>query len=124
MHTSSLLRFCPCPQLAAIAADPTAQAGVGSASSIHLLNMDLSQPVPGQEVTQDAQAAAAAAVKKLSKADKERTLNTLVAEGWLQHSSSRSGYFCIGPRSFLELPDLLLGLEVPEATRTAWENFL
>jgi DNA-binding IclR family transcriptional regulator len=86
--------------------------------------MDLSQPVPGQEVSQDAQAAAAAAVKKLSKADRERTLHSLVTEGWLQHSSSRSGHFCIGPRSFLELPDLLLGLEVPEATRVAWEDFL
>lgn len=112
-----------CAQLAAIAADPTAQAGVGSASSIALLNMDLAQPIAGQEAT-EAQQAAAAQAKKLTKADKERLLGQLVAEGWLQHSSRRSGYFCIGPRSFMELPELLLSMELPDATKAAWEDFL
>ena len=112
-----------CVQLAAIASDSTAQAGVGSASSIALLNMDLTQPIAGQEAT-EAQQAAAAQAKKLTKGDKERLLGQLVAEGWLQYSSTRSGYFCIGPRSFMELPDLLLSMEMPDTTKEAWENFM
>lgn len=110
-------------QLAAIAADPTAEAGVGVASSIALLNMDLSHPIAGQEAS-EAQQQAATQAKKLSKADKSKFLDQMVSEGWLQHSRTRSGYFCIGPRSFMELSDLLLSLEVPDATRAAWEDFL
>jgi len=50
----------------------------------------------------DAQAAAeaaAAAVKKLSKTDKEGTLRQLVADGWLRHSQQLSGHYCIGVRA-------------------------
>lgn len=113
----------PRAQLAAIAADPTAQAGVGCASSIALLNMDLSQPIAGQEAT-EAQQAAAAQAKKLTKDNKQQLLAQLVTDGWLQHSSTRSGYICIGPRSFMELPELLLSLDMPDATKQAWEDFL
>lgn len=107
-------------QLAAIAADPNAEGGVGSASSIALLNMDVSQPIAGQEVT-EAQQAAAAQARKMSKSDRQALLDQLVSEGWLQ---TRSGYYYIGPRSFMELSDLLLLLEMPDATKAAWEDFL
>lgn len=110
-------------QLAQIAADPTAVGGVGAAPSMVLLNMDVSQPIAGQEAT-EAQQAAAAQAKKITKTDRQQLLMQLVNEGWLQHSSTRAGYFCIGPRTFMELPDLLLSLEMPEDTRVAWENFL
>jgi hypothetical protein len=97
---------------------------VGCASSIALLNMDLSEPVAGQEAT-EAQQAAAAQAKKLTMQQKQDTLQQLVNGGWLQHSSTRSGFYCIGPRSFMELGDLLMSLEkVPESTKDAWANFL
>lgn len=118
-----LLCLCCCLQLAAIAADPTAEGGVGSASSIALLNIDVTQPLSGHEAT-EAQKAAAAQAKKMTKTDRQKLLDQLCAEGWLQHSSSRSGYYCIGPRSFMELADLLLSLDMPEETKAAWEDFL
>jgi hypothetical protein len=45
------------------------------------------------------QAAAVAALRKLTKGDKEHTLKQLVADGWLRHSQTHSGHYCIGVRS-------------------------
>jgi hypothetical protein len=97
--------------------------GVGSASSIELLNLHLQQPVAGQEAS-DAQRAAAAEARSLTKAEKEATLKLLAEERWLQHAPARTGHYCIGPRSFMELPEFLLSLDKPDATHTAWETML
>lgn len=116
--------------LEAIAVDPDAQAGVGSASGMQLLNMDLSRRAAAgaqqqeDEAADAAQAAAVAALRKLTKGEKEQTLKQLVADGWLRHSTARSGHYCIGVRSFLELSDMLLEFDLPAATKQAWENII
>lgn len=43
--------------------------------------------------------AAIAAAKKLTKTEKEKTLQQLVADGWLRHSQTQSGHYCIGVSS-------------------------
>jgi hypothetical protein len=43
--------------------------------------------------------AAAAAVRKLTKTDKENTLRQLVTDNWLRHSQQLSGHYCIGVSS-------------------------
>jgi hypothetical protein len=118
--------------------------GVGTASSIQLLNMDVSQPVggwpeppqggggdggdaaaaAGGDAAMAAAAAGVAEARKLTKADKEATLNQLAQEGWLQHSPTRSGHFCIGPRAFMELSEFLLTLDMPPGTQEAWMEIL
>jgi hypothetical protein len=45
------------------------------------------------------QAAAVAALGKLTKTEKEHTLKQLVADGWLRHSQAHSGHYCIGVSS-------------------------
>eukprot|EP00775_Hariotina_reticulata_P011380 gene11380-11529_t len=91
--------------LETIAADTTAENGVGSAPGIQLLNMDLGRVPAGlDEEGKAAAEAAAAAVKKLTKTDKENTLRQLVTDNWLRHSQQLSGHYCIGV-SALQLQD-------------------
>ncbi|KAF6264679.1 Non-structural maintenance of chromosomes element 1 [Scenedesmus sp. NREL 46B-D3] len=116
--------------LEAIAVDPNAEAGVGAASGMQLLNMDLSRLTAAAAQQQDdaaaaaTQAAAVAALRKLTKSEKEHTLKQLVADGWLRHSHTQSGHYCIGVRSFLELSDMLLQFDLPAETKQAWENII
>eukprot|EP00879_Flechtneria_rotunda_P021175 GHRR01022307.1.p1 GENE.GHRR01022307.1~~GHRR01022307.1.p1 ORF type:complete len:234 (+),score=72.64 GHRR01022307.1:180-881(+) len=110
--------------LQAIAADPAAEGGVGSASGVQLLNLDLSQPVGLEDLESETVQAAIAAAKKLTKTEKEQTLRQLCSEGWLRHNPTHSGYYYIGVRSFLELGDLLLSFDLPEATSEAWNSIL
>lgn len=49
------------------------------------------------------QAAAVAALRKLTKSEKEHTLKQLVADGWLRHSHTQSGHYCIGVRAALNV---------------------
>lgn len=85
-------------QLEAIACDPTAVAGVGSAPSQQLLNMDLSRPAGNQDPDVDTVQAALAAAKKLTKSEKEETLRQFVMDGWLKYHPTLSGHYCIGVR--------------------------
>lgn len=87
---------CPCLQLETIACDANAVDGVGSASSLQLLNMDLSRPAGNQDPDSETAKAALAAARKLTKGEKEATLWQLAQEGWLKHHPGRSGHYCIG----------------------------
>ncbi|GBF91049.1 hypothetical protein Rsub_03905 [Raphidocelis subcapitata] len=114
-----------------IALDEAARDGVGSASSIHLLNMEVRPPTATQQqdadaagVSQAPAAAAAAAAVRMTKTAKEAALGKLVADGWLKHSRG-SGAYCLGVRTFLELGATLLDLpDLPDDTRAAWQDLM
>eukprot|EP00878_Enallax_costatus_P022109 GHUV01023444.1.p1 GENE.GHUV01023444.1~~GHUV01023444.1.p1 ORF type:complete len:154 (+),score=44.24 GHUV01023444.1:1172-1633(+) len=111
--------------LQAIACDPDATDGVGSASSLVLLNMDLSRPAGNQDPDAQTVQAALAAARKLTKSEKEAMLRQFVTDGWLRHHPGLSGHYCIGVRSFVELSEMLLdSFELPDATKEAWQNIL
>ncbi|KAK9823728.1 hypothetical protein WJX72_004966 [[Myrmecia] bisecta] len=105
----------------AIALLPDAEEGKGEISSTQILNLS-----PGSQATQASQAEGSqqAVGKKLTMAQKQETLLQLVKEGWLWHMPGRAGYYSIGVRTFLEMPEYLMALELPDETRAAWEKFL
>lgn len=83
-------------QLETIALDPEAQGGVGSASGLQLLNMDLSRPAGAQDPDAETVQAALAAAKKLTKSEKEEVLQRFVNDGWLKRHPALNGRYCIG----------------------------
>ena len=64
--------------------------------------------------------AAHKAVKSLTMADKLATLRTLVADQWLWNDVE--GRYAVGPRTFLELGEFLLELDLPDHVRAHWER--
>lgn len=66
-----------------------------------LLNMSLTagmnQAGPSTQASQAAaQDAISAAVKKMTKQERTKTLQQLVEDGWLSSSAQEDGYYCIG----------------------------
>lgn len=108
-------------QLERIAAHEGAVNGLGWVSSGDSLNLSLTQAT--QQPTQ-VDAAAAAELPRLSKAEREAALEALTEDGWLAHTPGRPGCHSLGPRAFLELGQLLLEMELPPATRAALEAAL
>lgn len=110
-----------------IAMDYHATHGHCSASEIDLLNLDLrssstqatQDPGPSTQLTPGGNR-----VVKLSKADRLKTLKELVGEGWLAPDPHHAGHYCVGVRSFLELSEYLLSLDISEETRAAWHEIL
>jgi DNA-binding IclR family transcriptional regulator len=49
-----------------------------------------------QPANQDVSAAVAAALKKMTKQERSRTLKQLVDDGWLAFSQAEEGYYCLG----------------------------
>jgi len=63
-------------------------------------------------------------VAKMSKTDKEATLKTLCADGWLAQTDDAAGFLkLLGVRAFLELKEFLLE-QAPERARAKWEKML
>ena len=62
-------------------------------------------------------------VAKMSKTDKEATLKTLCADGWLTQTDDAAGVLKLGVRAFLELKEFLLE-QAPERARAKWEKML
>ena len=59
-------------------------------------------------------------VQKMSKTDKEATLNQLIADRWLSHAEDGER-LRLGPRSFLELREFILD-QAPERARERWNK--
>ncbi|EIE23274.1 hypothetical protein COCSUDRAFT_63630 [Coccomyxa subellipsoidea C-169] len=110
--------------LEAIAMDQDAEDGVGSVGAVQASNLNFTQTQAFQATQAEGGSQASSQQLKLSMVEKEALLPRLVEEHWLAPSPHRMGYYSIGVRSFLELKDYLLSLELPEETRTAWEKFL
>ncbi|KAK9835740.1 hypothetical protein WJX74_007128 [Apatococcus lobatus] len=105
--------------LESIASREDAEGGPGYISSMEALNTSISQP------SQASQAAGTQVrASKLTLQEKNDTLDTLVNQGWLAHAPQSSNGYTIGPRSFLELQEFLLSLDLPDATRRAWQDVL
>ena len=62
-------------------------------------------------------------VAKMSKTDKEATLKTLCADGWLAQTDDAAGFLKLGVRAFRELKEFLLE-QAPERARAKWEKML
>ncbi|KAK9835346.1 hypothetical protein WJX81_004008 [Elliptochloris bilobata] len=99
-----------------IATDPDAQDGKGSIGSTQALYLDFMQ-------TQATQSAAVSKAK-LTMADKRALMDSFIKDGWLICTPGGAGRYSIGPRSFLELHEFLLSLDLPQDTRAAWQCFL
>jgi len=102
-------------------AEPDDGKPYGSVSETMLLNLDLAGPSSTQAAGPSTQAAGGS---RLSKQARQSTLMELLTAGWLASSPDKNGYYCIGVRSFLELGDYLLSLEVPEEVRSAWADLI
>ena len=95
-----------------------------------LYNFDPPPPAPPQPGDGDGAgpsqpAAPVAAAKHLSMREKQETLRKLLTTGWLASVPSKPGYYTLGPRTFLELGDYLLGLpDLPQATKREWNQLL
>ncbi|KAK9903368.1 hypothetical protein WJX75_003930 [Coccomyxa subellipsoidea] len=110
--------------LEAIAMDADAEDGIGSVGAVQTSNLNFSQTQTFQATQGTGGSQAASQQLKLSMVEKEALLPRLVEEHWLAPNPDRMGYYSIGVRSFLELKDYLLSLELPDETRAAWERFL
>lgn len=60
---------------------------------------------------QAAESSQAAAARNLSATDKERNIEELVADGWLEKQGD--GRLALGPRTFMELRTYIQSLDVP-----------
>lgn len=111
--------------LETIALDDRANEGVGSASSIQLLNAEVRpQTQATQQQRGDADGEQRLELAKMTKVAKEATLRRLVADGWLKHGLG-GGVYCLGVRAFLELGPQLLELpDLPEDTKAAWQDLM
>ncbi|BDA50261.1 hypothetical protein COCOBI_15-3900 [Coccomyxa sp. Obi] len=110
--------------LEAIAMETDVEDGVGSIGSVTASNLNFSQTQALQATQAELGSQGASQQLRLSVSEKDALLPRLVEEHWLATDPNNIGRYCIGVRSFLELKDYLLSLELPEDTRTAWERFL
>mmetsp|Transcript_8706 Transcript_8706/g.20995 ORF Transcript_8706/g.20995 Transcript_8706/m.20995 type:complete len:212 (-) Transcript_8706:1250-1885(-) len=85
-------------------------------SSVKAVNAGLTQSQAASSSQQTA--------RQLSVQAKEDTLRRLAEDKWLDHHPQHDGHYCIGVRTFMELREYLLSLELPERTREAWERVL
>eukprot|EP01025_Chloroclados_australasicus_P040992 TRINITY_DN43186_c0_g1_i1.p1 TRINITY_DN43186_c0_g1~~TRINITY_DN43186_c0_g1_i1.p1 ORF type:complete len:224 (-),score=15.66 TRINITY_DN43186_c0_g1_i1:367-990(-) len=93
--------------------------GVCCVSSNMALNMDMRGATQMSQMTQLSQEAISNS--RLNIGEKESTLTRLIEEKWI---SQDEGKLYIGPRTFLELKNYLLDLDLPESTRAVWSNAL
>ncbi|KAK9788156.1 hypothetical protein WJX73_001660 [Symbiochloris irregularis] len=107
--------------LTTIALLPDAPDGEGFIRETEALNVRAVQSAPS---SQPSASQAAAPVPALSLGQKETVLKKFKDEMWLVEPQDDEGLVGIGVRSFLELHELLLGLDLPDGTRAAWEKFL
>ncbi|KAK9867771.1 hypothetical protein WJX84_003766 [Apatococcus fuscideae] len=107
--------------LESIAGREVSEDGPGYITSIEALNTSLSQPSQASQAAASTQQPKGA---KLTMQEKNDTLDLLVSQGWLAHAPQSSNGYTIGPRSFLELQEFLLSLDLPDATRQAWQDVL
>jgi len=100
----------------AIAVDPDADKGVGSISSMEAMHVD--QEHNATQATQGG------GMKPMSLTSKEEAIKLFIKDGWLSNATDHPGYYSLGVRTFLELPGMLLELDLPAETRENWEAFL
>lgn len=101
----------------AIAMDDSAVNGAASMSSIAALNLDTSGPSQLSQLPAGTQGS----TKMSSASHRQETLKRLVHDQWLMEIDGR---YAIGPRTFLELKEHLLAMQLPEETSRAWNQAL
>ncbi|KAL6764464.1 Non-structural maintenance of chromosomes element 1 [Haematococcus lacustris] len=69
-------------------------------------------------------AATTTRLNRFSKADRVETLKRLIADNWLAPAVNQPHHVCLGARTFLELSEFLLSLELSQETRNAWQQVL
>ncbi|GFH08315.1 uncharacterized protein HaLaN_03259 [Haematococcus lacustris] len=69
-------------------------------------------------------AATTTRLNRFSEADRVETLKRLIADNWLAPAVNQPHHVCLGARTFLELSEFLLSLELSQETRNAWQQVL
>ena len=102
-----------------IACDPVES---GRLSSTLLANIDVAKVVkemPGLDPEKvDFNAA------RLRVGQKEALLKRFAQEGWLMPTPGHKGFYSLGVRTLMELRNFLLSLDLPDAVRADWEDFI
>lgn len=105
--------------IVSIALLPDAEDGEGFIRTTEALHV---QPLQTQAA--ESQSASQAKELSLGLTAKEAALDKFKEDMWLINPDGDDGLIGIGVRAFLELHELLLSLDLPDATREAWEKFL
>ena len=61
---------------------------------------------------------------RLRVGQKEALLKRFTDEGWLMQTPGHKGFYSLGVRTLMELRNFLLSLDLPEAIRADWEEFI
>jgi len=94
--------------------------GVPYAPEMTLLNLE----ARAVNATQATQGEGTQAGNRTTKAEKSKVIRELVVTGWLSSTPGMAGFYCLGPRTLLELGDHLLNLELAGSTRDVWQDVL
>ena len=102
-----------------MACDPEEQ---GRLSSTLLANVDVVRLVRENSGLRPEQVDLNAA--RLRVGQKEALLKRFTDEGWLMQTPGHKGFYSLGVRTLMELRNFLLSLDLPEAIRADWEEFI
>jgi hypothetical protein len=98
--------------------------GVPHIKATDALNLDVDLPTGTEAVGMTQASQASQARRQLSMDAKQSALGRLTEDGWMARSTTRKGFGIIGPRTFMALGSWLMGMDVPERTRDAWEKLV
>lgn len=101
--------------------DETVEKGINFMSAMNYTELQ-TQRDPTQPTQLTQRELQTQTVQKMSKTDKEATLNQLVADRWLSHGDDGER-LRLGPRSFIELREFILD-QAPERARERWNKLL
>lgn len=101
--------------------DETVEKGISFMSAMNYTELQ-TQRDPTQPTQLTQRELQTQTVQKMSKIDKEATLNQLVADRWLSHGEDGE-CLRLGPRSFIELREFILD-QAPERARERWNKLL
>lgn len=102
-----------------MACDPEEQ---GRLSSTLLANVDVVRLVRETSGLNPEQVDINAA--RLRVGQKDALLKRFADEGWLMQTPGHEGFYSLGVRTLMELRNFLLSLDLPDAIRADWEDFI
>jgi len=100
--------------------------GLGSVSLSDALNCKLTIPDASSQSQGQSQVQLQKDLATFRASDRQAALNQFVTDGWLSFDPSRGSVegsrgYCLGPRSFLELPRVLEDMEMQPLAKQAFE---